>query len=74
MRDTPAAIRDFLARNGDPYEHLGDDSHARLQLALGSSGVPETFVIDGDGKILLQHIGDIREDEVDGLAAMAGAR
>ena len=71
VRDTPAAIRDFLARNGDPYEHIGDDARARLQLALGSSGVPETFVIDGNGKILLQHIGDIREDEVDALAAMA---
>ena len=72
VRDTPEAIRAFLRANGDPYEHLGDDSRARLQLALGSSGVPETFVIDGQGKILMQHIGDIREDEVDGLAAMAG--
>lgn len=74
VRDSPEAIRDFLTRNGDPYEHIGDDARGRLQLALGSSGVPETFVIDGNGKILLQHIGDIRDDEVAGLAAMAGVR
>lgn len=72
VRDSPEAIRDFLSRNGDPYEHIGDDARARLQLALGSSGVPETFVIDGNGTIRYQHVGDIREDEVDAIAAMAG--
>jgi len=33
-------------------------------LAIGSSGVPETFVIDGHGVIRYQHIGDIRPEEV----------
>ncbi|WP_213070709.1 redoxin family protein, partial [Acinetobacter baumannii] len=37
IRDTPAAIRDFLARNGDPYAAIGDDRTSSLQLALGSS-------------------------------------
>jgi cytochrome c biogenesis protein CcmG/thiol:disulfide interchange protein DsbE len=31
-----------------------------VQLAIGSSGVPETFVIDGKGTIRYQHIGEIR--------------
>jgi cytochrome c biogenesis protein CcmG/thiol:disulfide interchange protein DsbE len=70
IRDTPAAIRDFLARNGDPYAAIGDDRTSSLQLALGSSGVPETFVIDGRGRIVQQHVGDIREDEVPGLIAL----
>ena len=42
-----------------------------MQLAIGSSGVPETFVIGDDGRILAQHVGDIRADEVDALAAQA---
>ncbi|WP_010184153.1 redoxin family protein [Sphingomonas sp. PAMC 26605] len=67
IRDTPAAIADFLARNGDPYASIGDDKTSSVQLALGSSGVPETFVIGGDGRIMLQHVGDIRADEVPGL-------
>jgi cytochrome c biogenesis protein CcmG/thiol:disulfide interchange protein DsbE len=33
-------------------------------LAIGSSGVPETFVIDGRGVIRYQHIGDIRPEDV----------
>ncbi len=69
IRDTPAAIADFLARNGDPYASIGDDKTSSVQLALGSSGVPETFVIGGDGRIVLQHVGDIRADEVPGLIA-----
>jgi len=35
-----------------------------VQLSLGSSGVPETFVVDGNGVITYQHIGDIRADDV----------
>jgi cytochrome c biogenesis protein CcmG/thiol:disulfide interchange protein DsbE len=64
IRDTGSAIADFLARNGDPYERIGSDPEARVQLALGSSGVPETFVIDGRGHILLQHIGEIRAEDM----------
>lgn len=67
IRDTPAAIADFLARNGDPYASIGDDRASAVQLALGSSGVPETFVIGGDGRIVQQHVGDIRAEEVPGL-------
>jgi cytochrome c biogenesis protein CcmG, thiol:disulfide interchange protein DsbE len=69
IRDTPEAVQAFLARNGDPYARIGDDKASRAQLALGSSGVPETFVIDADGRIAYQHIGDIREDDVAELLA-----
>lgn len=71
IRDTPAAVREFLRRNGDPYRRIGDDARGQVQLLLGSSGVPETFVVDGQGRILEQHIGDIRADEVGRLAAIA---
>ncbi|MES2338721.1 MAG: redoxin family protein [Pseudomonadota bacterium] len=75
IRDKPDAIRRFLANYGDPYTRIGDDRASAVQLALGSSGVPETFVIDGRGKIVLQHVGDIRPDEVAGiLAAVKAAR
>ena len=38
-----------------------------LQVALGSSGVPESFLIDGKGIIRAQHIGEIRPEDVPGL-------
>ncbi|WP_026325963.1 DsbE family thiol:disulfide interchange protein [Sphingomonas sp. Mn802worker] len=64
IRDRSEAVGGFLRRNGDPYVRIGDDATSRLQLALGSSGVPETFVIDGKGVIRMQHVGDIRVEDV----------
>jgi len=64
VRDRPEDIADFLARNGDPYERIGSDEQSRVQIALGSSGVPESFVIDGKGIIRYQHIGAITEGDV----------
>lgn len=69
VRDTAAEVRAFLARNGDPYARIGDDAAMRAQLSLGSSGVPETFVIDARGVIVDQHIGDIRAEDVPKLLA-----
>ena len=64
IRDHRDALAQFLATNGDPYTRLGADDLGKLQIAIGSSGVPETYVIDGRGVIRYQHIGDISEDDV----------
>ena len=69
VRDTAPALQDFLARNGDPYARIGDDRQSSVQLSLGSSGVPETFVIDGQGRIVEQHVGDIRAEEIPDILA-----
>ena len=69
IRDTSEAVQAFLKQNGDPYARIGDDKASVAQLALGSSGVPETFVIDARGRIAYQHIGDIREENVPELLA-----
>lgn len=64
IRDRPEDVANFLARYGNPYARIGADDISEVQLAIGSSGVPETFVIDAAGVIRYQHIGDIREDGV----------
>lgn len=64
IRDTPSDVRRFLDRHGDPYASIGDDAERRIQIALGSSGVPETFYVDGRGRIARQHVGDIRAEDV----------
>ena len=75
VRDTGPDMAQFLARNGDAYDRIGSDTESRVQLSLGSSGVPESFVVDGKGRIVLQHVGDIRAgDMADILAAMRSAR
>jgi cytochrome c biogenesis protein CcmG/thiol:disulfide interchange protein DsbE len=64
VRDRPQDVADFLNQNGDPYERIGSDPRSQVQIALGSSGVPETFVVDGKGVIRYQHIGPIDVSEV----------
>ena len=64
IRDRPEDLAEFLARNGDPYERIGDDPQSVVQIALGSSGVPESFVVDGAGVIRYQHIGPIEAGDV----------
>ena len=64
IRDRPEAIAVFLRSHGDPYERIGADRDSRVQIALGSSGVPETFVVDGAGVIRAQHIGPISATDV----------
>jgi len=64
VRDRPEALKAFLDQNGNPYQRIGADDAGSVQLALGSSGVPETYVIDGKGRIRYQHIGEIRPEHV----------
>ncbi|MEJ7926504.1 redoxin family protein [Sphingobium sp. AN641] len=64
IRDARPDVDAFLKRWGNPYARIGLDARSSVQIALGSSGVPETFVIDGQGRITHQHIGDIRADDV----------
>ena len=64
IRDTPADVGAFLARHGDPFDRIGSDDRSQVQIALGSSGVPESFVIDGRGVIRAQHIGPIMPGDV----------
>ena len=64
LRDRPEDVEKFLRQFGNPFVRIGSDADMRLQVKLGSSGVPETYIIAGNGTILYQHIGDIRAEHV----------
>jgi cytochrome c biogenesis protein CcmG/thiol:disulfide interchange protein DsbE len=72
VHDSTPELAKFLAANGNPYTRIGLDQGGRAQIAFGSAGVPETFVVDGQGKILHQHIGVVTEDDLPRLLAMLG--
>lgn len=74
IHDTAAALEKFLAENGNPYTRIGNDLDGKAQVALGSAGVPETFVIDGSGKVVYQHIGVVTEADMPKLMTLLGAR
>lgn len=64
IHDRPDDLARFLAANGNPYAAIGRDDQRVVQIAIGSSGVPETYVIDARGIIRYQHIGEIRAGDV----------
>ncbi len=67
IRDKPEDLAAFLKQWGDPFTRIGSDRNSSVQLALGSAGVPETFIVDGKGIIRLQHVGDIRPEDVEDI-------
>jgi cytochrome c biogenesis protein CcmG/thiol:disulfide interchange protein DsbE len=69
IRDRPQDVAMFLSRYGDPFSRTGSDNNSRVQLALGSSGVPETFVVDGRGIIRHHHVGPLQPGDVPTLLA-----
>ncbi len=69
IRDRPEDVAAFLERHGDPYDRIGADMRSSVQLALGSSGVPESFVVDGRGTIRYQHVGAIMPQDVPTILA-----
>lgn len=51
----------FLDELGDPYAAIGADSAGRMALDWGLYGVPETYVIDGDGVVRLRFAGPVTQ-------------
>ncbi|HUG45570.1 MAG TPA: DsbE family thiol:disulfide interchange protein [Sphingomicrobium sp.] len=75
VRDRPEDLARFLQEHGDPFERIAADPQSKIQLAFGSAGVPETFVVDGRGIIRMQHVGAIEPDDLPRLArAVEAAR
>jgi cytochrome c biogenesis protein CcmG/thiol:disulfide interchange protein DsbE len=61
-KDTRPDASAWLARFGNPYDASFFDEDGRVGLDFGVYGVPETFVVDGNGVIRMKHIGPITPD------------
>jgi len=58
-RDNPERIKAYLSRVGDPFSTLYLDPTGEAMIAYGTRGVPESFLIDVDGKVLARISGAI---------------
>ncbi len=63
-RDSAENARRFLGRYGNPFAAVGVDTDGRAAIEWGVYGVPETFLIGRDGRILYKHVGPIVEETV----------
>ncbi|WP_333832634.1 DsbE family thiol:disulfide interchange protein [Rubrimonas sp.] len=64
-RDAPEQATAFLRDLGDPYSAIGVDRTGRASVEWGVYGVPETFVVDGEGRIVFKHVGPIQRRDLE---------
>jgi len=65
QRDSAENIRRFLGAKGDPYTKVGLDPDNRAGIDWGVYGVPETYVVDRQGRIAHRHVGPVTPDVMD---------
>lgn len=58
-KDSPDNARRFLGDLGNPFRAIGVDRSGRAAIDWGVYGVPETFVVGRDGRILFKHVGPL---------------
>jgi cytochrome c biogenesis protein CcmG, thiol:disulfide interchange protein DsbE len=63
-KDEPENARRFLATSGNPYAAVGADETGRTAIDWGVYGVPETFVVRGDGTIAYKFVGPLNADSL----------
>jgi len=75
-KDEPGAARRFLARHGNPFDSIGADTTGRVAIDWGVYGVPETYVVDGNGRIAVKFIGPLSASAIESqiLPAIAKAK
>ncbi len=65
-KDKPENARRFLGELGNPYRVIGVDDAGRTAINWGVYGVPETFLVGKDGKIVYKHVGPLSPDAITG--------
>ncbi|MEQ1951660.1 DsbE family thiol:disulfide interchange protein [Mesorhizobium sp. CN2-181] len=66
-KDEPENARRFLGDLGNPFALVGADQKGRTAIDWGVYGVPETFVVGRDGKIVYKHVGPLDGDSAQRL-------
>ena len=70
-KDKKEDAKKYLKDDGDPYNFVGIDLDGLIALEFGVFGLPETFLINEDGKIIYKYMGPLTEkiikDEIESL-------
>lgn len=64
-KDEAAAARQWLDRLGNNYTAIGADTSGRVGIDWGVYGVPETFIVDGQGRIRYKHVGPLDRNKLE---------
>jgi cytochrome c biogenesis protein CcmG/thiol:disulfide interchange protein DsbE len=64
-KDSTEAARQFFVELGNPFQRVGADVSGRVAIDWGVYGVPETYIVDGKGRIAYKHVGPLTPQVVD---------
>jgi cytochrome c biogenesis protein CcmG/thiol:disulfide interchange protein DsbE len=64
-KDAASNARRFLGRYGNPFSAVGADTTGRTAIEWGVYGMPETFIIDAQGRIAFKQVGAITRDALE---------
>ena len=65
QKDKTADAAAYLTSLGNPYQKIGADGDGRVSIDWGVYGVPETYVVDGMGKISFRYIGPLTPESIE---------
>ncbi len=60
-RDSPKRITDYLRENGNPYDYLGVDKMDITAVNYQVKGIPESYLVARDGKVIAFYSGFLSE-------------
>ena len=66
-KDAPDNARRFLGRYGNPFGIVGVDGNGRASIEWGVYGVPETFIVGREGRIVFKLVGPVTPDNIDSV-------
>jgi cytochrome c biogenesis protein CcmG/thiol:disulfide interchange protein DsbE len=65
-KDKPENALRFLGEMGNPFAAIGVDENGRTAIEWGVYGVPETYIVGKDGRVLYKHVGPFTEQSITG--------
>ena len=63
-KDKKKNALNFLKLYGDPFDQIFVDKQGLISINFGAYGVPETFLINNDNKVLKKYIGPLNDEDV----------
>lgn len=63
-KDQTEAARRFIGRYGNPFTAVGVDANGRGAIEWGVYGMPESFIVDGAGRIAYKYVGPMSEEAI----------
>ena len=63
-KDKKKNALNFLKLYGDPFDQIFIDKQGTISINFGAYGVPETFLVNEDNKVLKKYIGLLNDEDV----------